>query len=172
MTDMLAANEMSRACIFYGQGHCHKGDHCPFKHDEARVQQPYGYYGINPLEWQKLFIVLVLDGSCAQRHGVIINLMDHDGFFEVVLIEMDGKVMLQTYRIRPTSLQLAEIKLSALAKVVKCNVRGDKHVVGISGHIQWLDEKDLVFTFQNDRYRETREFMFSKKHCAVVYDLT
>jgi hypothetical protein len=134
---------------------------------DSQSQQPHE---INYRDWQKLFIVRILDGSCANRHGVIVNLMDHDGFFEVAMIELDGNVMLQTHRIPPASLRLAEIKHSASVKVVKSNVHGDNHVVGITGHVQYVDDKDLVMLWQ-DSYYGTHELMFTKKHCAVVYEL-
>jgi len=186
--------EMPPTCIFYQQGCCQKGADCHFKHDEQKLSdsseqtphqrhhpqqerqnrvmdsQSQQYREINYRDWQKLFIVRILDGPSTNIHGVIVNLMDHDGFFEVALIELDGKVMLQTHRIPPASLRLAEIKHSALVKVVKSNVHGDNHVVGITGCVQYVDDKDLVLLWQ-DSYYGTHELAFTKKHCAVVYDL-
>lgn len=117
-------------------------------------------------EWQKSFIVFILDGSCQNRHGVIVSLMDHNGFFEVALIEMNGQLHPQTHRIPPASMTLAELKLTALVKVV----HGDKGVVGMTGRCQWMDENDLVIK-QDSSAGQNADLMFSKKHCAVVFEL-
>jgi len=134
---------------------------------ERSVMMSQKQYEMTYNEWEKSFIVLILDGQCANRHGVILNLMDQNGLFEVALIEMNGQLNPQTSLIPPTSMQLADLRLTALVKVVY----GDSSVVGTIGRCQWMDENDLIISDDYSSHGQSNGSMiYKKKHCAVVFE--
>ena len=111
-------------------------------------------------QWEKLFIVRILDGYLSNRHGVLMDTMDAQRHFDVSLIEPSGQLG-QTVKIPNTSLQLAEIMNQATLKVVH-GLPGQK---GTIGQCTYMNEEEVVITERSTHASQ----MFKRNHVVVIF---
>lgn len=116
-------------------------------------------YQITYQQWEKHFIMQIMDGPNQGRHGVLYDSVDADGYTEIALIANDGNTEDIRTRYHHTSLILAEIKNGAQVTIL----HGDPRVIGLTGRCAWISDSDVMIDVNMNQH------MAKRAHCAVVF---